>query len=107
MKGLKLSSLFGFLLFSTNFWNLFQALSTPLIKTVTKTKDIQFCQLMYIVQYCRVYVFHAAGSTEPRSPREPHIKFRVGQVIQHKKWGYRGVIVGWDPVARVRVMDLG
>ena len=41
------------------------------------------------------------GSTEPRSPREPHIKFRIGQVIQHKRFGYRGVIVGWDPIAKV------
>ena len=24
------------------------------------------------------------------------VKFRVGQVIKHKKWGYRGVVVGWD-----------
>jgi len=41
------------------------------------------------------------GSVEVRSPRPPHIKFRVGQVIRHKRFGYRGVIIGWDAVARV------
>ncbi|XP_031551876.1 F-box only protein 21-like [Actinia tenebrosa] len=35
-------------------------------------------------------------STEPRSPRPSNVKFRVGQVIRHKKWNYRGVIIGWD-----------
>ena len=26
----------------------------------------------------------------------------MGQVIKHRLWGYRGVIVGWDPVTKVR-----
>lgn len=42
------------------------------------------------------------ASTEPRSPRPPEVRYRVGQVIRHKIWGYRGVIVAWDPQARVR-----
>ena len=41
-----------------------------------------------------------ASSTEPRLPRASHVHFRVGQVLRHKKWGYRGVIVGWDLVAK-------
>jgi len=45
-----------------------------------------------------------AGSTEIRSPRQSNIKYRIGQVIKHKTWGYRGVIIGWDPVAKVRSM---
>lgn len=40
------------------------------------------------------------ASTEPRSPRPPEVRYRVGQVIRHKIWGYRGVIVAWDPQAR-------
>ena len=43
------------------------------------------------------------GSAEPRSPREKHIKYRIGQVVKHKKWGYRGVIIGWDKDAKVVV----
>lgn len=40
-----------------------------------------------------------ATSTQPRSPRPSNVHFRVGQVIKHKIWGYRGVIIGWDEVA--------
>ncbi|XP_071485143.1 uncharacterized protein [Diadema antillarum] len=36
------------------------------------------------------------SSTEPRSPRPRHVKFRVGQVVRNKMMGYRGVIIGWD-----------
>ncbi|XP_073244959.1 F-box only protein 21-like [Porites lutea] len=39
---------------------------------------------------------HFGMSTVPRSPRPKHIKFKVGQVIRHKLWNYRGVIIGWD-----------
>ena len=28
----------------------------------------------------------------------PEVLFRVGQVIKHKRYGYKGVISGWDPV---------
>lgn len=35
-------------------------------------------------------------STVPRTPRPKHIQFHVGQVIRHKLWNYRGVIIGWD-----------
>ena len=28
------------------------------------------------------------------------IDFKVGQVIKHKKWGYNGVIIGWDETAK-------
>ena len=42
---------------------------------------------------------HFASSLKPRSDRSEKIKFRVGQVVQHIKNGYRGVVVGWDPQA--------
>jgi len=35
-----------------------------------------------------------------RDTRPPHMQFRVGQVVKHKRWGYRGVIIGWDEEAR-------
>eukprot|EP00045_Choanoeca_perplexa_P010685 m.109932 g.109932 ORF g.109932 m.109932 type:complete len:220 (-) comp15357_c0_seq1:1247-1906(-) len=38
-------------------------------------------------------------SKEPRRDRHG-VKFRVGQVVEHKRYGYRGVIVGWDAVAQ-------
>ncbi|XP_067882920.1 uncharacterized protein si:dkey-261l7.2 isoform X2 [Heterodontus francisci] len=41
-----------------------------------------------------------ADSPEPRSPRPPYVKYRVGQVFRHEQDGYLGVIVGWDEKAR-------
>lgn len=41
-----------------------------------------------------------SGSPEPRTDRSK-VKFRIGQVIKHKRFGYRGVIVGWDTKAKV------
>ncbi|NXA70295.1 FBX21 protein, partial [Mohoua ochrocephala] len=35
-------------------------------------------------------------STHVHSPKPEYIKFRVGQVIIHRRFGYSGVIVGWD-----------
>ncbi|NWZ44705.1 FBX21 protein, partial [Brachypodius atriceps] len=37
-----------------------------------------------------------AESTHVHSPKPEYIKFRVGQVIIHRRSGYSGVIVGWD-----------
>ncbi len=32
---------------------------------------------------------HFSTSSVVRQTRGPHIKFRIGQVIKHKRWGYR------------------
>eukprot|EP00602_Paraphysomonas_sp_CaronLab_P009394 CAMPEP_0185037784 /NCGR_PEP_ID=MMETSP1103-20130426/32644_1 /TAXON_ID=36769 /ORGANISM="Paraphysomonas bandaiensis, Strain Caron Lab Isolate" /LENGTH=592 /DNA_ID=CAMNT_0027575915 /DNA_START=479 /DNA_END=2257 /DNA_ORIENTATION=- len=32
----------------------------------------------------------------PQDYASPAVKFRVGQVLRHKKFGYRGVCTGWD-----------
>lgn len=40
------------------------------------------------------------GSDEPRDPRDPKIKYRVGQVIRHRLHNYRGVIIAWDEKAK-------
>lgn len=37
-----------------------------------------------------------ASSTEPRYYRPPAARFRVGDVVLHKKKNLRGVVVGWD-----------
>ena len=42
-----------------------------------------------------------ASSVEARSPRPSKVAYRVGQVVRHKRWGYRGVIIGWDVKAKV------
>lgn len=40
-------------------------------------------------------------SVEPRTPRPQFVKYRIGQVVRHKRYNYRGVIVGWDSVGKV------
>ena len=42
-----------------------------------------------------------ARSHDPRHPRPVIVRYRVGQVVQHKIHGYRGVIIGWDPICKV------
>ncbi|NWI91162.1 FBX21 protein, partial [Pitta sordida] len=37
-----------------------------------------------------------AESTHVHSPKPEYVQFRVGQVVIHKRFGYSGVIVGWD-----------
>ena len=41
-----------------------------------------------------------ASSTVPRSIRPKYLAYRVGQVVKHKQFGYRGVIIGWDLEAK-------
>ncbi len=39
------------------------------------------------------------ASPSIRSSRSENVKFRVGQVVRHKIYGYRAVIIGWDEIA--------
>ena len=41
-----------------------------------------------------------------RSKLDRKVKFRIGQVVKHKLWGYRGVIVGWDEFAKVEKIEI-
>lgn len=41
-----------------------------------------------------------ASSPTVRHSRPDNVKFRVGQLITHKIWGYSGVIIGWDDIAK-------
>lgn len=45
---------------------------------------------------------HFAASEQIRRRGNRKVKFRVGQVMKHKIWGYKGVIVGWDEFAKVQ-----
>lgn len=48
---------------------------------------------------------HFATSVTPREYR-PEVKWRVGQVIHHKKYHYIGVIIGWDRTCKVIIILL-
>lgn len=50
--------------------------------------------------------FGFIASPEPRLSRPANVQFHIGQVVHHKKWGYRGVIIGWDPEAKVGVLSI-
>ncbi|GAQ83437.1 hypothetical protein KFL_001480060 [Klebsormidium nitens] len=41
---------------------------------------------------------HQGWCEEVRAPRPPGLLYRVGQVMHHMQYDYRGLIFGWDPV---------
>ncbi|CAF4975092.1 unnamed protein product, partial [Rotaria sp. Silwood1] len=51
------------------------------------------------VYYMREKYGYFATSPAIRSSRSEYVKYRVGQVIRHKIYGYRAVIIGWDEIA--------
>jgi hypothetical protein len=40
-------------------------------------------------------------SSVVRTPKPDSIKYRIGQVVKHKKYDLYGVIIGWDETANV------
>jgi F-box protein 21 len=52
---------------------------------------LQFVQSMHHVDSVRKPVIN-------RSERTQNVAFKVGQLFQHKRYGYEGVITGWDVV---------
>lgn len=42
----------------------------------------------------------AVVEVEVEAPKASDAAFTVGQVFRHRKYGYRGVVIGWDPVCR-------
>lgn len=54
------------------------------------------CPAVEVLNY-RNPTGHFGMDPAPRSKRPVTVSLRVGQVVRHKKWGYKGVIIGWDP----------
>jgi len=52
-----------------------------------------------VFKYRDKYGF-VSSQTDVRSPRPPHIKYHIGQVVRYKKTGYRGVIIGWEQTSK-------
>eukprot|EP00795_Rhopilema_esculentum_P017581 gene17581-9216_t len=65
----------------------------------TRIKDMGECPAKEVFSYQNKEGYFAS-SIDIRKPRPTSVAYRVGQVIKHKKWGYRGVIVGWDERAK-------
>jgi len=71
-----------------------------IIFIITKSRVCHKLMLLHeLVDY--LVIIPSVGSAEVRSPRPSHVKYHVGQVVRHKRFGYRGVIIGWDSVAKV------
>ena len=68
------------------------------MKTASKKRKCANCLEVYN-HFLKCFIL-CSGSEEPRHPRPPHIKYRVGQVVTHKIHNYRGVIVAWDEKAK-------
>lgn len=80
-------------------WKSFLSKTVEFVSTPpsrTRIKDTGECVAKEVFAYKNPQGYFAT-SVKPRSPRPPTVAFRVGQVIKHNKFGYRGVIVGWDP----------
>ncbi|KFP67896.1 hypothetical protein N322_12363, partial [Cariama cristata] len=67
---------------------------------LSKTRSQKnFCLnvLIYLFKHLSLLsLFVKLESTHVRSPKPEYIQYSVGQVIVHKRFGYSGVIVGWD-----------
>lgn len=61
--------------------------------------DLGESSAMEVMQF-RIDQGYFASSKHLRFPKTDDILFCVGQIVRHKLLGYRGVIVGWDPVAK-------
>ena len=64
------------------------------------TKDAPTSQAKEVEEYMMKEVYFAQSKT-PRTTRPSNVQYSIGQVVKHKMDGYHGVIIGWDPVAKV------
>jgi hypothetical protein len=65
----------------------------------TSTHDNE-CPATEVLQY-RQKAGYFAASLDVRNVRPLHLRYRIGQVVKHRKLGYKGVVVGWDLQAKV------
>jgi len=86
---------------SIDFWKnvLIKVLKFTSVPSSTRIDDNGECVAKEVFNY-KDSSGYFASSVEARSPRPSKVAYRVGQVIRHKRWGYRGVIIGWDVKAK-------
>jgi hemimethylated DNA binding protein len=64
--------------------------------TWTDTEDVKMCTDLAFKALRQSHQRIAQLKDEHWLCRNALIHFKVGQVVRHKKYGYRGVITGWD-----------
>ncbi|KAL7641896.1 UNVERIFIED_CONTAM: hypothetical protein RMT77_007770 [Armadillidium vulgare] len=57
------------------------------------------CPAVEVLKYRYPQGFFATSHI-PRKPKPDEVKYRIGQVIRHKKSNYIGVIIGWDETCK-------
>ena len=65
---------------------------------VIRSHSLLFFVLLWQSKFTWSDSGHFATSIEPRYPRPPSIKYRIGQVVKHKQYGYRfvcAIYVNW------------
>lgn len=64
----------------------------PLFRNLSELKDIE--------EILQMTLFVDAAPKPPlrRADSGGNVKYKVGQTFQHKRYGYEGVITGWDPL---------
>merc|ERR1712178_89766 len=86
--------------------NKFSAFQDNYHKIKYNTANLNECPAIEVYKSIDKNGLYGYG-TDIRVPRKiagSNIKFRVGQVVRHKKYGYRGVIVGWDDTCKATTM---
>jgi hypothetical protein len=58
-----------------------------------------FASRNFFIILIKIFCSFILASPSIRSSRSEYVHYRVGQVIRHKIYGYRAVIIGWDEIA--------
>ena len=87
---------------------LFERYVLPLIDGVeAKSRLAQILQQIHVADA-------TANPVTPRDERTQSVKYKVGQLFRHVRYGYVGAVIGWDPscqagefwIQSMRVNDL-
>ena len=78
----------------TNFWHKLSTFNFTIFSVESEFIGTGECIAFEVLKYReKQEKGYFSSSTRPRTNRaSPEIKYRIGQVIRHKRWGYRAVI---------------
>lgn len=68
-------------------------------RSTTCARNTAISAVSLAIRSNRAVDFSLVASPNIRSPRSSYVQYRVGQVVRHKIYGYRAVIIGWDEIA--------
>lgn len=68
-----------------------------IVPLMTSTGHPHLDQLILLLEAMRAEDRSDKPQQKRDGPRTQNVKFKVGQPFQHMRYGYQGVVVGWDP----------